>query len=135
VLEEIAAMVRNGPIFTSEGDLVHLTTGWVGAPIGWDFSYDGWILFPPAPDRFLCREDFGVDSKEKEKTFCPKEKGGNRDSFSQVNKQQRDSLATKAPTLGQSKGKVVGLTLLSLSPKLGLALMAPMMGPTVSVAT
>jgi hypothetical protein len=41
-------------------------------------------------------------------------------------------LAMKAPTLGQSKGKVVGLTLLSLSPNLRLALMAPMLGPTVA---
>ncbi len=29
----VAVVLRNVPIFTSEGDLLHLTTGWVGAPI------------------------------------------------------------------------------------------------------
>ncbi len=54
----VAAVVRNGPIFTVVGDLSHLTTGWVRAPIGWYFSCDGWILFPPATNRFSDREDF-----------------------------------------------------------------------------
>ncbi len=34
-----------------------------------------------------------------------------------------------------AKGKVVGLTLLSLSPQVGLALLAPSLGKTVAVAT
>ncbi len=57
---------------------MHLTTGWVGAYIGWDISCDGWILFPPATDRFPYGEDFWVDLKEKEKGFFPKEKGKNK---------------------------------------------------------
>ncbi len=48
-----------------EGDLLHMTTGWVGAPIVWDFSCDGWILFHPATDKFPFLRIFGWNYKKK----------------------------------------------------------------------
>ncbi len=62
---------------------MHLA-GWVGV------LAMGGFCSPPATDIFSYREYFWVTSKEKEKGFCPKEKGGNRGFFSHV-KKPRDS--------------------------------------------
>ncbi len=64
----------------------------------------GGLCFPPETDKFPFREDFWTFSKEKEKGFCPKEKGGDIGSFSHENKQHKDSGKSRCPWVSGSVG-------------------------------
>ncbi len=71
-------MVHNGTVLRRRRDLLRLTAGWVGVPIGWFYSCVSGDLFPPG----LCSAwVLGRVQKKKKKKACFKRKGGNKGFF------------------------------------------------------